>query len=123
MLTTLLVRNGYHVDAVFDGYEGIEKARSERYDLVVTDMHMADTDGLEVIESIRRFARDIPIIGISGGDALHSRDMSKLDQARETCRVFKKPFEHEAFLKAVKESLDGKSRKKNRSGLGGLLKG
>jgi CheY-like chemotaxis protein len=51
-----------------DGREGLERARTERPDLIVTDVRMPRLDGFELAEELRRDARTrtIPIIFHTG---------------------------------------------------------
>ena len=50
-----------------DGDQGLEQARSERPDLVVTDVRMPGLDGFQLAEALRRDerTRQIPLIFIS----------------------------------------------------------
>ena len=107
VLATLLQRSGFMVDTVFEGHEGIERAKSGGYNLVITDIHMPDTDGINVIQNIKAFNENLPIVAISGGATFQKNDMSKLHQARhlDINAVFKKPFEHEEFIEKVRELL------------------
>jgi CheY-like chemotaxis protein len=51
-----------------DGRRGLERARSERPDLVLTDVMMPGLDGFQLAEALRSDARtcEIPLIFISG---------------------------------------------------------
>jgi CheY-like chemotaxis protein len=53
----------------------LETVESEQPDIVVTDLIMPDSDGLEVIMKLRHAKSEIPIIAMSGGgrvvDASH----------------------------------------------------
>ena len=49
----LLEVNGYEVIEARNGKEGIEKARSEKPDLILLDVQLPDIDGLEVVKRIR----------------------------------------------------------------------
>ncbi len=62
----LLKSEGIAVDAVGTGQKGIEKFEQNpnRYNLVMTDMELPDTNGIEIIKSIRRESK-IPIVAIS----------------------------------------------------------
>jgi DNA-binding response OmpR family regulator len=111
MLITLLERAGHAAEAVFDGEDGLLMAKNGAYDVVLTDMHLADTDGLSIVKAIRERDTHILIIGISGGD-LHARNLSLLHQSRKSGvdYAFKKPFEHAALLEAIEEGLKGRTK-------------
>lgn len=47
-----LQRHGHQVIAAFDGVRALELVRSERPDLLVTDVNMPGMDGLDLIETV-----------------------------------------------------------------------
>ena len=61
-LTDVLVYHGYDVDAVGDGREGLEKALSGRYDLLLLDVMLPGRDGFAICDEVRKGDRDQPII-------------------------------------------------------------
>jgi DNA-binding response OmpR family regulator len=61
-LTDVFVFHGYEAEAAADGREGLEKALSGRFDLVLLDVMLPGMNGFEVCERIRREDRDQPII-------------------------------------------------------------
>lgn len=61
-LQDVFVFHGYEAEAVADGREGLEKALSGRYDLILLDVMLPGMNGFEVCERIRRQDRDQPII-------------------------------------------------------------
>ena len=44
-----LKAEGYQVQEASNGEEGIQKAKTSRYDLVITDLKMPGSDGLQVV--------------------------------------------------------------------------
>lgn len=52
----------YHVDVAFDGDEGLQKALSESYDLVITDIMLPGKSGIDVIKEIRAAKRTVPVL-------------------------------------------------------------
>lgn len=59
--------NGFHVEACFkDGSDAIEFLKNHRIDVVMTDIKMAVTSGLEVAEFVRAKLPDAKIIILSG---------------------------------------------------------
>ncbi len=54
--------HGYRCKDAANGLEGLEKARDQRPDLVLTDLKMPLLDGLQMIETIRREQPELPII-------------------------------------------------------------
>lgn len=61
-LTDVFVYHGFAVDAARDGREGLQKAVSGRYDLIVLDVMLPFIDGFTLCNKIRERDRDQPII-------------------------------------------------------------
>jgi CheY-like chemotaxis protein len=68
---------GYQVLTAGDGEQGLERLRSHRPDLLITDLSLPRLDGFELMRQVRRdpAIRSIPIICLSGysGDAYEAR--------------------------------------------------
>jgi two-component system response regulator RegX3 len=61
-LTDVFVYHGYEVDHAENGPDGLAKASSGRFDLVLLDVMLPGMDGFEICERIRAEDRDQPII-------------------------------------------------------------
>jgi DNA-binding response OmpR family regulator len=70
LLRTLLELDGFDVSIVALGAEVLHQARKVRPDLFLIDFHLADIDGVEVINSLRADASfaSSPIVMASGLD-------------------------------------------------------
>jgi len=96
---------GYNVDEAEDGLAGIEKIKSDDFDLVLCDIKMPKMDGVEVLEAIKKIKPETPIVMISGhGD---------LDTAVNTMRLgafdyISKPPDLNRLLNTVRNALDRK---------------
>ncbi|WP_019850159.1 response regulator [Desulfitobacterium sp. PCE1] len=55
------LKNGYAVDAVYDGEEALFEYEVNEYDLIVLDLNLPKKDGLEVLRKIREKNADIKI--------------------------------------------------------------
>lgn len=56
-----LTRQGYEVETAENGYEGLEKARSIKPDLIILDVMLPGIDGFEVCRIVRK-EMNVPII-------------------------------------------------------------
>ncbi len=67
LVERVLQRINYHVETAQDGKMGIDKFDSGHFDLVITDVCMAEPDGNVVVDHIRNSSRSrTPVIGMSG---------------------------------------------------------
>jgi len=62
----VLADEGYEVDTIESGRDGLERASARHFDLVVTDLKMPDLDGMELIRELRRQRPDTAIVVITG---------------------------------------------------------
>jgi two-component system, OmpR family, KDP operon response regulator KdpE len=63
-LTTTLTSQGYQIEEAISGQAALSKAADLRPDLIILDLGLPDTDGIEVTRQIRLLTR-IPIIILS----------------------------------------------------------
>jgi DNA-binding response OmpR family regulator len=61
-LADVLVYHGYDVDAVADGRDGLSKALSGRYDLLLLDVMLPGRDGFAICDAVRKQDREQAII-------------------------------------------------------------
>lgn len=105
VFSRFLSGKGYKVDCAANGRKGLRLIEEEPPDLVVTDIMMPETDGLEVVMAIRDKAFDIPVIAISGG--MHAAPMDFLPLAKKfgARKVLYKPVELKDLQSAIEEVL------------------
>lgn len=71
-LTSLLTSDGYSVKSFQDSHEAIELIRSERVDLVISDIKMPRMDGLEILKEVKNIDDGIPVILMTGYGSLET---------------------------------------------------
>lgn len=95
---------GYSVTEAINGAEGIQKATSGSYDLIVTDLNMPVMDGLTMIRELRKIPSQtgIPIIFLTT-----ESDGSIKEQAKAAGATgwLTKPFDPENLVKIVRKVL------------------
>jgi len=100
-IAAVLKKSGHQVVETNDGNDGVEKARAEKFDLVITDIMMPQSDGTDVVAALKANPGSPPVIAISGGGAGVSANAA-LTIARETAdAALTKPFENDELLKTV----------------------
>ena len=100
---TVLRNAGYVVKHAATGAEAMAWFRGSKFDLVITDYHLPDTNGLELADQIRaeeeRAGRlSTPIIGLSGCEDLDER---RRGTQGGMDAVMSKPFRIPDFLSLV----------------------
>ena len=65
-LTIILNKAGYNASAAYTGNQAVDLARSEKPDLVITDVIMPDMNGIEAAIHIREFLPACKILLFSG---------------------------------------------------------
>ena len=70
---TLLERNGYMVDAVYDGAEAVDYALEGEYDGMILDWMMPEKDGVEALREMRAEGVRTPCILLTARDAVEDR--------------------------------------------------
>ena len=69
MLMTYILKSQYGIFRAFNGVEAVEKAKTEKPDMVLMDMRMPVMDGLSATRAIRSMnredARTVPIIALT----------------------------------------------------------
>ena len=56
----------YQCDTADDGNVAVSKLKSENYDCLLIDNYMNVMDGVTAVIEIRKFNKNIPIIGLTG---------------------------------------------------------
>jgi DNA-binding response OmpR family regulator len=107
LLRMVLEQVGHTVIEARGGTEGLALFSQARVDLVITDLVMPDTDGLEVLRELGRMDPSLKILAISGGDV--DRGAVYLNTARlmGAATVLAKPFGAAQLRAAVNELLPG----------------
>jgi CheY-like chemotaxis protein len=104
-LREMLNQAGYTTLEAADGKSAIQLTSREAVDLIITDLFMPETDGLEVIQHVRRQYPDVKIIAMSGGGSRGLVELLSVAQKMGAHKIFMKPFEWDEILQAVKELL------------------
>lgn len=121
-----LTKNGYEIAGeAANGLEAIEKANELRPDLVLLDMYLKETDGIEVLKEIRKdqsikvimISPQAPMDGITA-EELVDHNAGDLARAKSgfvnmkmeavmsgACGFLEKPFKPEILLEEVKKAI------------------
>jgi YesN/AraC family two-component response regulator len=111
LLHQTLEKAGYDVIPASDGDEGMDLFRSNKPDLVITDIVMPQKEGLQMILELRRHDPDTKVIAMSGGGRYSNTDYLKLAKKFGARATLCKPFLREEILNVVKEVLGNEQTK------------
>jgi two-component system, chemotaxis family, chemotaxis protein CheY len=102
MVTFTLKSSGYTVVEAADGQEGLEKAKANAVNLVLTDQNMPKMDGLTLIKTLRGLPqyKSTPILMLTteSSDAMKSQG-----KAAGATGWLVKPFDPQKLLEVVKK--------------------
>jgi len=108
-LETLLQDNGYDTVSAGDGREGMEKARSEKPDLITLDISMPEESGIRFYRELKADPdlSDIPVIIVTGvtGFGYKPEDFQKFISSRKQIPppdgFVAKPIDRDELMKGV----------------------
>ena len=99
----ILQYEGYEVVLAENGMEGLVSVKSEKPDVVFCDIKMPKMEGIEVLERIKEFSADTPVIMISG----HGTIDTAIEAIRKGAYDFiEKPLDFNRILITIKNATD-----------------
>jgi two-component system chemotaxis response regulator CheY len=102
MVAFTLKSSGYDVVEAVDGMDGLDKARSGTFNLVLTDLNMPRMDGLALVRGLRALAQyaTTPILILTTES---SDDMKAQGRAAGATGWLVKPFDPQKLIEVVKK--------------------
>lgn len=102
-LKDILEYEKFEVDVAEDGFEGLEKASTSRYDVILCDIKMPRMDGMEVLEKLLEKDPDNTVVMISG----HGTIETAVDAIKKGAYDFiSKPPDINRMLITIRNALD-----------------
>ena len=102
MVAYTLRSAGYQVAEAADGQEGVDKAKTGRFEMILTDQNMPVMDGLTLIQQVRAmptYAR-VPIVMLTTES---SDEMKARGRAAGATGWMVKPFDPKRLLEVVRK--------------------
>ncbi|WP_309061168.1 response regulator transcription factor [Streptomyces sp.] len=97
-----LTAEGYAVDVVHDGREGLHRATEGTYDLVVLDIMLPGLNGYRVCAALRAAGHDVPILMLTAKDGEYD-EAEGLDTGADD--YLTKPFSYVVLVARIKALL------------------
>ena len=106
MIKDMLEPVGYEITSTQSANEAISLFESSPCDLLITDMVMPETTGIDLIMKIREKSPDVKVLAISGGGGINGRfDYLAVAELLGAKAIMKKPFNMTELREKVKEIL------------------
>ena len=97
-LQYILEKNGYQVDAVYNGLDGEAYALQNIYDGIVLDRMLPGKDGMDILKEMRRSGIHTPTMFLTAKDTVNDR-VDGLDAGADDYLI--KPFSNKEFVARV----------------------
>ena len=104
-LVVMLEDQGYSVISAGDGKTGVHAFDQARPDLVLTDIIMPNSDGVEAIRRIRAIDPKARIVAMSGGSISGNEYQLRMAKEAGAIEVLAKPFEVDDLVAVVERCL------------------
>ncbi|NLG81210.1 MAG: response regulator transcription factor [Bacilli bacterium] len=98
-LATILKRNNYSVDIVYNGEDALFYLESEVYDALILDIMMPKVDGIEVLKKIRLQGNNIPVLLLTAKSEIEDKVLG-LDTGADD--YLTKPFNTQELLARIR---------------------
>lgn len=103
-LVEILSKEGYETTSAFDGEEGVQKAGTEKPDLVLLDLILPKKDGYEVLAEIKKGPNEnIPVLILTNLEEIDNVQKA-LDLGATTFMV-KSDFSLKDIIEKIKQNL------------------
>ena len=97
-----LIQAGFTVHVAKDGWNGLDRALTEQYDLVVLDVMLPGLDGWEVMRRLRLENKSVPVLFLTARDEVEDR-VKGLELGADDYLV--KPFAFPELLARIRTRL------------------
>ncbi|WP_318207854.1 MULTISPECIES: response regulator transcription factor [unclassified Streptomyces] len=97
-----LTAEGYAVDVVHDGLEGLHRASGSAYDLIVLDIMLPGMNGYRVCSALRAAGDDVPILMLTAKDGEYD-EAEGLDTGADD--YLTKPFSYVVLVARIRALL------------------
>lgn len=98
-IVTILEKNNYSVDAVYDGKEALNYIRSENYDGIILDIMMPELDGISVLKQIRAEGNTTPVMMLTARSEIDDKVLGLDSGAND---YLTKPFNVKELLARIR---------------------
>ena len=102
-LQILLDREGFDIYHALDGNEAFDMINSNEYDLLIVDIHLPYSSGIEIIEHYRHnLLKDTPIIVVT---AINNKQIKKQAESLGITDYILKPYDPKELVNTINSTL------------------
>jgi DNA-binding NtrC family response regulator len=105
LVKTVVSQMGHRATTACDGQEAFNYIKNNDFDLVITDMIMPKTSGIELIHAVRKSHPDLPFLAISAGGDIAAQDYLQRASELGAVHTLQKPFDYEDLARLVAQVL------------------
>jgi DNA-binding NtrC family response regulator len=103
----ILSEEGYEIQTVQTGAEGLQRLAGDKFDIVLTDLMMPEISGMEILKRIMASYPDIITVMMTGYSTVQTAvEAMKLG----ACDYIPKPFTPEELIESVENALEKKKQ-------------
>jgi CheY-like chemotaxis protein len=99
----VLERAGFEAQVAADGQRALDLQRERPADVLITDIFMPESDGIELIARFKSGFPEVKIIAMSGGGHVSKKDYLPVAKAIGADGVLQKPFAAGTLLRMLQD--------------------
>jgi CheY-like chemotaxis protein len=103
LIDQILSQAGYKVVQATDGAEALLKLGAGSVDLILSDIHMPNLDGLKLLEILHQHDIDTPVVLLTGEP---SPDVEARGREMGVSDYLRKPIQRDVLLNSIEKALD-----------------
>lgn len=107
-VSKILSRKGFSVENSLSADEALEKMKGNKFDIVITDIMMPKTNGLELLELVKKHYPDIDVLVITGYASIESAVKATKLGALD---YIPKPFTPDELVSRIQKAVEVRKRK------------
>lgn len=98
----VLTRGGYDVETAPDGQAAEQALQREHFDVILSDIDMGAMNGLELLERVRTYDLDVPVVLITGSPSIETA-VKAIEQG--ALRYLVKPVDMQTLTKVANDAV------------------
>lgn len=104
-MASLFTHEGFEVTVANNGKEAIASLSRQLPDVIITDILMPESDGIELLFHLKSNSNKVPVIAISGGGRINAINYLKMAERFGAAVSLNKPLSFDELLLAVQSVL------------------